>query len=79
MRGPPVALHVSQLISSEFWGFPGVAEVARYTAPKKPCRTCRPATARGVALQAASEKGVMLQGGVAATHAGVALHCATMA
>ena len=31
--------------------------VSRYTSPlKKPCRTCRPSTVRGVARQAASEK-----------------------
>ena len=42
VRGPPVALHVSQQISSESWGFSGVAAVSRYTPPKRPCRTCRP-------------------------------------
>ena len=61
-------------------GFSGVAAVSRYTTPpppsKKPCRTSRPSTARGVALQAASEK-VSLQPGVAATLAGVALHLGT--
>ena len=45
---------------------------------KKPCRTCRPSTARGVARHAASEKVSQLQGVLAATLAGVALHCATM-
>ena len=53
---PPVALHVSQQISSESWGFSGVAVVPRYSPPKKACRTCRPSTERGVAHQAASEK-----------------------
>ena len=48
MRGPPVALHVSQQISSESWDFSGVAAVSRYTPPKKPCRACRSSTARGV-------------------------------
>ena len=33
VRGPPVALHVSQQISSESWGFSGVAAVSRYTPP----------------------------------------------
>ena len=55
-RGPPVALHVSQQISLESWGFSGVAAVSRYTPPKRPCRTCRPRTARSVARQAASER-----------------------
>ena len=31
-----VALHVSQQMSSESWGFSGVAAVSRYTPPKKP-------------------------------------------
>ena len=47
---------MSQQISSESWGSSGVAAVSRYTPPKKPCRTCRPWTARSVACQAASEK-----------------------
>ena len=67
-----LALHVAQQISSESWGFSGVAAdlpaVSRYTPPIKPCSTCRPSTARGVARQAPSEK---------VTLAGVALHCAT--
>ena len=43
VRGPPVALHVSQQISSESWGSSGVPAVSRYTLnPKGPCRTCRP-------------------------------------
>ena len=59
VRGSPVALHVSQQIPSESWGFSGVAEVSRYTPPppqKRPCRACRPWTARGFARQAACEK-----------------------
>ena len=43
-------------ISSESWAFSGVAAVSRYIPPVRPCRTCRPSTARGVARQAASEK-----------------------
>ena len=73
VRGPPVALHVSQQISSESWGSSGVAAVSRYTPRKRPCHTCRPWTARSVARQAASEK----VSRVAATLAGVALQCAT--
>ena len=33
VRGPPVALHVSQQISSESRGFSGVAVASRYTPP----------------------------------------------
>ena len=55
-RATCVALHVSQQISSESWGFSGVAAVSRYTPLKRPCRTCRPSTARGVARQADSDK-----------------------
>ena len=36
VRGRPVALHVSQQISSESWGFLGVAAVSRYTPLKGP-------------------------------------------
>ena len=35
VQGPLVALHVSQQISSESWGFAGVAAVSRYTPPLK--------------------------------------------
>ena len=61
VRGTPccatlVALHASQQISSESWGFSRVATVSRYTPPKRPCRTCHPSTAIGVARQAASER-----------------------
>ena len=44
VRGPPVALHVSQQISSQSWGFSGVAAVSRYTPLKRPCCTCRSST-----------------------------------
>ena len=42
VRRPSVALHVSQQISREVWGFSDVAAVSRYTPPTGPCRTCRP-------------------------------------
>ena len=34
--GPTVALHVSEQISSESWGFAGVAAVSRYSPLKSP-------------------------------------------
>ena len=50
--------------SSESWGFSGVARGIALqppgSTPKGPCRTCRPSTARGVAREAACEKGVAL-------------------
>ena len=52
--------------------------MSRYTSPTKPCRTCRPSTARGVTRQAASEKVSRYRGVVGATLAGVVLHCATV-
>ena len=76
VRGPPVALHVSQQISSKSWGFAGVAAVSRYTplkGPVTPVALERP----GVSHFKLPLKGVALQRGVAATLAGVALHCAT--
>ena len=52
------------------------SSIALHPPLKRPCRTCRPWTARSVARQAASEK-VSRYTGVAATLAGVTLHCAT--
>ena len=46
--------------------------------PKGPCRPCRLSTARDVARQAAFQKVLRHRGGVAATLASFALHCATM-
>ena len=49
-------------VAADFPQTPGVFQVctqrcrATPAPPKKPCRTCRPPTARGVAHQAASEK-----------------------
>ena len=41
MRGPPVALHVSQQMSSQALSFLGVAAVSRYTPPKSRERKMR--------------------------------------
>ena len=65
-----VALHTSQQISSEFWGFSGVATVSHYTPPKGhlPLKRCRAtgggvaATLAGVALHSGAEKGVITKG-----------------
>ena len=76
VRGPPVALHVSQQISLESWGFAGVAAVSRYTPLKGPVA---PVTLDlpGVSHVKLPLKRCRATGGVAATLAGVALHCAT--
>ena len=57
-------------------GASGVAVVSRYTVPKRLCRAC-PSNCQGCRTPSCLRKGVALQGGVAATLAGVALHCAT--
>ena len=79
---PPEALyepHVSHQISSESVFFlEGCNSGIALHPPNKPCRTCRPSTARDVAHQAASEKVSRYRGCLAAALAGIALHCATM-
>ena len=84
VRGPPVALHVSQQISSESWGFSDVAAVSRYTPraipppPQKALSHLSPFNCQGCRTSSCLWKGVAPQGGVAATLADVVLHCATM-
>ena len=68
VQGPPVALHMSQRISSESWGFSGVAAVSRYTPPLK-----NPVAPVALQLSVVSHVKLTLK----RCRAGVALHCAT--
>ena len=76
-RATRVALHVSQQISSESWVFSSVAAVSRYTPPEKALSHLSPLNCQQCRTSGCLWKGVALQGGVAATLVGVALHCAT--
>ena len=72
VRGPPVALHMSQQISSESLGFSGVAAVSRYTPLKGPVAPVA-LELPGVSHVKLPLKRCRATGGVAATLAGVAL------
>ena len=78
-RATRVALHVSQQISFESWGFSGVAALQQYRATRPLKGPVAPVALElpGVSHIKLPLKRCRATGGVAATLAGVALHCAT--